>query len=198
MEIITLTHKHTKSYLIGDKDRWVMLDAGWPDSFVHFSKLIKENRVRIKDIQYLIVTHFHMDHAGLTQVFKDCGVVLLLHTCQNEAVTKMNDFFIKKPHRKYKPILEAGNRVVLSSESRTILKEVGIDGEIVPTPGHSPDSVSLIIDNKCAFTGDLPDLDLVPIFNDVEMTESWQKILAFGVQTIYPAHAMTYDVKRND
>jgi hypothetical protein len=33
---------------------------------------------------------------------------------------------------------------------------LGMESEIVPTPEHSDDSVSLILDEGMAFTGDLP------------------------------------------
>ncbi len=39
--------------------------------------------------------------------------------------------------------------------SRAFLARIGILGEIISTPGHSDDSVTLILDQGVAFTGDL-------------------------------------------
>ncbi|MDR2957246.1 MAG: MBL fold metallo-hydrolase [Coriobacteriales bacterium] len=194
MEIVTLTHKHTYSYLVKGSQQWLMFDAGWPDSFVPFARSMKEQGVRIKDIQHFVVSHFHMDHAGLTQVLKDYGVGFLLHECQVGATGAMNDFFTKHPDADYRPITETNNQLVTSAESRELLKQMGIDGEIIHTPGHSPDSVTLIIDNLFAFVGDLPGIELASGFGSVEMEDSWLKILSYGVKTVYPAHADIYHV----
>ena len=51
-----------------------------------------------------------------------------------------------------------GNVTITFAESRALLEQIGIRGEIVPTPGHSADSVSLLLDDGSAFTGDLTPL----------------------------------------
>lgn len=55
--------------------------------------------------------------------------------------------------------------VVSSVESRIFLENEGISGEIIQTPGHSDDSISLVIDECCAFTGDLPGLLLMEAYD---------------------------------
>lgn len=42
--------------------------------------------------------------------------------------------------------------------SRALLKGIGIEGELIPTPGHSDDSISLVTDEGHGLTGDLPAL----------------------------------------
>jgi len=194
MGIIPLTHKHAKSYLIGDGQGWLLFDALWPDSFAAVSAQLKENGLRVRDIRYLVVSHFHMDHAGLAQVMKNGGATLLLHECQSGGIRELNDFFVRKPDRDYTPILEGGNRVVTSRESRALLAGIGLVGEIIPTPGHSTDSVSLVLDGDCAFIGDLPTPDIAEAYGSVEMDESWRRIRACRVRTIYPAHALVQEL----
>ncbi len=60
------------------------------------------------------------------------------------------------------------------------------------TSGHSPDSVSLILDEGIAFTGDLPPLRMVPDDPTDLARQSWEKIHAKGVTTVYPAHGPTW------
>lgn len=170
--------------------------AGWPDSFKTFTKIMKKNRIKLSDIKYLIVSHFHMDHAGLTQILKDYGVTLLLHERQAGAVQSLNDFFIKKPDKSYLPIINDNSNKISSFDSIYILKNIGIDGKIVYTPGHSPDSVSLVINNECAFIGDLPTLEVAYGLNDPLTLRSWNDILSFNITTVYPAHANTFTVKK--
>lgn len=40
------------------------------------------------------------------------------------------------------------------ADSRAFLAGIGIDGEIISTPSHSPDSVSLVLDDGDCFVGD--------------------------------------------
>ena len=169
-----------------------MIDAGWPNSLVQFLQLLKQKDIQTSDIKYLVVTHFHPDHAGLVQKLKDFGINLILHECQVPFVDKMNEFFRKKPVYKFKDIVAENNIVVSSAESRRLLKDVGIDGEIIRTPGHSDDSISLIIDKCCAFTGDLPEFSLMEAYNDQTIEDSWKLIQGYDAKEIYPAHGNPY------
>lgn len=196
MDIVELLHKHTKSYLIRNKKEWVMIDAGWPDSAKAFTSIMRERGISFKDIKYLCVTHFHPDHAGLTQLIKENGATLLLHECQKNSVQEINHFFSKHPDKEYRPIDIKGNRILTSLESRLVLKEVGIDGEMIPTPGHSEDSVSIIVNGLCAFTGDLPSLEIAEAYNNPAIKESWRRICEYNVSYAYPAHGNRYEIIR--
>ena len=71
-------------------------------------------------------------------------------------------------------------------DSRKFLAGIGLDGEIIHTPGHSDDSVTLILDEGFAFTGDLH-----PSFmdtDDVKTRESWDKIHQHKISKIFPGH----------
>ena len=68
------------------------------------------------------------------------------------------------------------------------LKDLGIDGEIIYTPGHSDDSISLILDEGIALVGDLYDLNSAITFNDEKINNSWNKILSHNISKIYYGH----------
>jgi glyoxylase-like metal-dependent hydrolase (beta-lactamase superfamily II) len=81
------------------------------------------------------------------------------------------------------------------------LEEYGIPGRIIPTPGHTPGSVSVLLDSGEAFVGDLAMNKLplrrtpgLPIFAEDKATviTSWRLLLAEGVRTIYPAHGPSF------
>ena len=74
-----------------------------------------------------------------------------------------------------------------TAQSRPFLDKLGLAGEIILTPGHSDDSVSLILDSGAAFTGDLPP-ESVAGYQGPAGLESWERIRAHGAHTIYPAH----------
>ena len=68
------------------------------------------------------------------------------------------------------------------------LARVGIAGEIVPTPGHSDDSVSLVLDSGEAFTGDLTHPQMAGE-DELEMVKaSWRGLRDLGAVTVYPGH----------
>lgn len=190
MEIITLTHKHANSFIIHGDSGCIMYDAGWADSFPVFMEQIKKHGKKLGDIKYLVVSHFHPDHAGLTQKLSDYGVKFLIHEQQTGAYEWLNDFFRRKPDKSYKPIV--GGLVITTSESRKILKSIGLNGEVIPTLGHSEDGVSLVIDGKCAFTGDLPRFEHA--LNDPVTQESYKKISKSGASIIYPAHGDSFSI----
>jgi len=194
MNIIPLTHKHAHAYIIGVNDAWLMFDAGWPSSFPTFKNIMRDNGISPCSIRYLIVSHFHPDHAGIVQIMKEHGAALLLHECQIGAVSQINGFFQKHPDNAYRPLASEDNRVVTTSESRELLQKIGLYGEIIHTPGHSEDSVSLILDGEYAFTGDLPPLENAEGLNNPSISESWRRILYYSIKTVYPAHGLSYKI----
>lgn len=194
MEAIILAYKSTNCYLLKIDNGWLMIDAGWPDTLPQLLHLLKQKDVHINDIKYLIVTHFHPDHAGLAQNLKDLGIKLILHEVQVSFVDKLNGFFRRNSKAKFKDIDKENNIVISSAESSEFLKNIGIDGEIIQTPGHSDDSISLIIDKCCAFTGDLPSLSLLEGYNDQILNDSWKMIQNYNVKMIYPAHGNPYNI----
>ena len=93
------------------------------------------------------------------------------------------------------------------SDEVTSLAEFGIAGKVIPTPGHSPGSVSVLLESGEAFVGDLAMNRLplrlspgLPIFADDpdQVVQSWRRLLELGVTTVYPAHGKPFsaDVMR--
>ena len=141
--------------------------------------------IRLEDVQYLLVTHFHPDHAGLTQELRNEGMHLLLMEPQVPFVGELKMHI--KPKFGYIEIVAEGSISLKAEESRAFLKGEGLDGEIVPTPGHSPDSMSLFLDEGMAFTGDLTH-PLLLTEEDTVSKDSWKRIYALGTKMVYPAH----------
>ena len=109
--------------------------------------------VPLGEIRYALATRYHIDHAGLAQELKLAGVSLLVLDVQVPAIPLMKQR--AKPQDQYVDITTHDNVTISTSESRSLLDQVGIAGEVVHTPGHSDDSVSLLLDDGSAFTGDL-------------------------------------------
>lgn len=111
---------------------------------------------------------------------------MILLKSQVDYTGSMDELYISKglPHL---PITPEKNIVLNFAESRAYLASLGLDGEIIPTPGHSDDSVTLIIDDSYAFTGDLPYRFTLPE-DDLVSQQSWDRIYKHKITRLFPAH----------
>lgn len=195
MNIITLTHQSANCYLIPAEDGWLMIDTGWPDTFSQLLQMLYQNHIPVNEVNYLIITHFHPGHAGLTQNLKDLGTNLILHEAQVPYYNKLNLIYKKNPRANFKDITSSNNIVLSDADNRSFLSSIGIEGELITTPGHSDDSISLVIDNCCAFIGDLPSLTKHDTHDDLVIEDSWDMIRKQNVNTIYPGHGEAYKIR---
>ena len=72
--------------------------------------------------------------------------------------------------------------------SRALLQRLGIAGEIVPTPGHSDDSVSLLLDGGAVFTGDLTHPAMIGLESPDVVRSSWQALKDRGATLVHAGH----------
>jgi glyoxylase-like metal-dependent hydrolase (beta-lactamase superfamily II) len=84
------------------------------------------------------------------------------------------------------------------------LLEYGIAARVIATPGHTPGSVSVLLDTGEAIVGDLamngPPLVLKPslgtLFVDQQQLRgSWRNLVELGAHTVYPAHGKPFAVE---
>ena len=78
--------------------------------------------------------------------------------------------------------------VIACDESRVLLAEVGIAGEILHTPGHTDDSVSLLLDDGAVFTGDLTPPQRIGVEDPAVVGARWRLMRERGATRVYPAH----------
>jgi glyoxylase-like metal-dependent hydrolase (beta-lactamase superfamily II) len=142
--------------------------------------------VPLEELRYALATHYHIDHAGVAQELKEAGVPLLVLDVQLPAIPRMKRY--TKPQDHYLEITLDDNVLISCDESRALLAEAGIPGEILPTPGHSDDSVSLLLDNGAVFTGDLTPPQYVGLEDPEVVRASWRLLRERGATRVYPAH----------
>ena len=186
MNIVNVGYDSTNYYLLEIKGGKLLIDCGWPGTLPKLLAELKRKRIPVSEIRYLLVTHFHPDHAGIAQDLKKLGIKLVLLESQVDFVLPFAEFF-KGKNFPFLAITQDDNLVLNFADSRRFLASLGINGEILPTPGHSNDSVALILDEGLAFTGDLPPLFMVPEEDHVTRG-SWDKIHQHRINRIYPAH----------
>ncbi len=186
MNILNVGYRSTNYYTLEAKNGKLLFDCGWPGTMSQFTAELKRKGLTPTEIKYILVSHFHTDHAGLVQEFKNLGAKFILLESQVDFIKPLNDFH-KRKKTPFTEIFENGNFVLKFEDSRRFLASIGIDGEIISTPGHSDDSVTLILDDGTAFTGDLPPRFMVSD-EDLIANESWNKIYSRKITRVYPAH----------
>jgi len=142
--------------------------------------------VPLKEIRYGLATHYHIDHAGLAQELKQADVPLIVLDPQLPAIPLMKTHI--KPQDQYVEITTHDNVMISFAESRPLLEQIGIPGEIVHTPGHSDDSISLLLDDGSAFTGDLTPPAFIGMEDTAVVSASWQLLRERGATRVYPGH----------
>ena len=164
----------------------LLVDLGWPGMFKVLEANLKRADIPLREIRHGLATHYHIDHAGAAQDLKNAGMRLIVTPEQVGSIAGMKTYI--KKGEPYTEITSDGNVVVACDESRAFLAGIGIAGEIVHTPGHSDDSVSLVLDIGAAFTGDLTHPSLASEESAVTVAESWAKLRALGATTVYAGH----------
>ena len=185
MNIVNVGYQSTNYYAIDIKHGKLLIDCGWPGTLPQFIKVLQRKSIALSEFKYLLVTHFHPDHAGLVQDLKNQRVKFILPECQKDFITPFAEHFKGKTFP-YIEIRQDDNINLKLEDSRKFLQTIGLSGEIIYTPGHSDDSVTLILDEGFAFTGDLH-----PSFmniDDVTTRESWDKIYQHKISRIFPGH----------
>lgn len=161
----------------------LLVDAGW--KLAQFTSQLKVYQVAIREIRYVMFTHHHHDHAGLVQNIRDLsGAKLIIEDHQIPYLEQLRAYFEKKGG--YEPIRVEKSDLI--NPGRQGLLSIGVRGEIIATPGHSDDSISLVLDNGAAFIGDLPAPDFVDDEAKPLVVQSWKKLLAHGAQVFYHSH----------
>lgn len=188
MTITRLKYGNTNTFFLKGDSAGLLVDTDWAGTLPLFYKAIKENNIRLSDIHYVLATHYHPDHMGLASELMAAGVTLIVMDVQRD-YTHFSDAYLSRGKRDYAPINDARAMYIACRQSRQLLASLGIKGEILHTPGHSEDSVSLIADADFAIVGDLPAVALVDAYADhQQLKESWKSILSFNPKTIYYSH----------
>lgn len=194
--IVNVGYRSTNYWVISAGTARLLVDIGWPGTLGIMKTNLRRMGISLGEIRYALATHYHIDHAGLAEELKKEGVALLVPDVQVSAIPLMKTW--TKPDDHYVDITENGNVVISFGQSRQILSEIGIAGEILHTPGHTDHCVSLLLDDGSVFTGDLPP-ETYAYDNPVALA-SWKMLRERGATRIYPAHgpirAMDSDVKQ--
>jgi len=184
LTIVNAGYHSTNYWVVSAGTSRLLVDIGWPGTLGMMKASLSRLGVPLRELRYALATHYHMDHAGLAEELKREGVPLLVLDVQVVAIPVMKTWM--KPRDNYVEITMDDSVTISCDESRQVLVRMGLQGEIVHTPGHSDDSVSLLLDDGSAFTGDLP--PEAYSYDNPEALDSWRLLRERGARLVYPAH----------
>ena len=189
--VTKLKYGNTNTYFIRGAKGSILLDTDYAGTLQMFYKEIKKNDISLKDITYILATHYHPDHMGLVGELVSMGVKFLVIDTQVPNLHFSDDIFSRDKTLRMSPsVPEDKAEVIACKDSRAFLAALGIDGEIVSTPSHSGDSITLVLDSGDCFVGDLEPMGFMDGYEENKALQSdWEKVMSFSPRVIHYGHA---------
>lgn len=186
--------------LLGDKA--VLVDTGAPGDLPRILAALKQQGIDPKQLALILLTHGHSDHAGNAAelharsgrpVALHAGDATLARSGKNGVLAAQGPLgrfirpFIDEEFQSFEPDIQF--REVFS------LEPYGVRGKVIPTPGHTNGSVSVVLASGEAIIGDVlrgsmmwPNRARPPFFcNDLDLNaRSIVRLAREGLLRCYP------------
>ena len=195
-------------YAVEENGKTMLIDAGCFLNKPGWTLWTAMAGVDLSNVSLIVLTHGHFDHAGCIHIAKELtGAPILAHPgC--ETFLKTGKF---TPYRPRNAMGQAFYDNVAGPAPLDVPEPVDIDipvteefdlhpygfsAKVIPTPGHTLDSVSVVFDSGEAFVGDTI-LDpfgegictfAVLSLDDEALKESGKRLLDAGVEKAYSGH----------
>ena len=161
--VLLLALGMSNAYLLENEHGLYLVDAGPPSA----GKRIMREIDRIgKPLRLIFITHAHFDHYGAAAaVQRVCGTPVAIHPADASAIasgcTPLGTARGRgRLAQALQPLVsrllptEPVNADLLLEDSQH-LDEYGLDAVLLHTPGHTPGSSCLLVENRLSFVGDL-------------------------------------------
>lgn len=158
------------SYLIYGKEI-CLVDAGVAPAADMILGYIRATGRRPEEITMIVQTHAHPDHIGSTRAIQEAtGCIVAAHPDERAWIEDVQLQARERPVPGFHALVGGSARVnlPLSDGDRIDLGD-DLTLDVILTPGHSPGSISLLLEEDAAlFSGDaIPVPGQIPIFSDL-------------------------------
>lgn len=225
--VILLKGGLTNQYLLPCTGGYLQVEAGDEKDYQRFLGKLKKAGVDPEEIRYLFLTHHHGDHAGFAESLRRAsGCRVIAHREAEQPLRKGRNARIAGGgftsrrvllmgwvmsklklglSTRFPPLEPGEDDLLVEGDNDQLLRSLGIPGKILHTPGHSPDSISLLLDDGSCFCGDAAMSSMqwlglrycCTYMADMEESyRSWRKLIDAGADTFYPAHGRPFPPAR--
>ena len=207
--------KHAAIHLILENGRVAFVDSGCNDSIPNALRALDELRVSVDSVDYVMLSHIHLDHAGgagtMMKLFPNARLVVhprgAWHMAKParlmESVATV--YGIEETRRLYGEVLPVDSSRIIEAKHETSIDLAGRKLLCLDTPGHAKHHIA-IVDSKSGhiFSGDTfglsyPELDTdgrqfifpttTPVqFEPQAMHAAIEMLMSYRPQAIYLTH----------
>ena len=218
--IYNLGNRVVNNYLVSlDEGGYLLIDTGYTEYYGALRKRLRKIGVDPREIKYGVLTHAHDDQAGfLNDVLAISDAKVILHPKAIDGLLRGQNSFeggcssrlawlfcqilalLGKGEHKYPPLKEEHMDRLITIGSKE-LKALDLPFEVIETPGHTADHISLLKDG-ILFCGDaamnnFPSIKrtIIWIENLEQYKDSWNRMIELAPDMIYPAHGKPFPTK---
>ena len=166
IRIPVLPLKTVNAHLIRSEAGCILVDAGIPGSERRIARALARLGLSFPDIKLIVVTHAHTDHAGSAKRLRDLsGAPILAHADDADFYSRkepmtfcptsgVGSIFLKTPfpHQPYEGFTPD---IMMKNDDFVNLLDLGVDGLVRHTAGHTPGSIAVELASQDVLVGDL-------------------------------------------
>lgn len=148
------------AYLV-QGERTIVVDAGYPRMAGRILTALEQHGTRPQDVSLILLTHGHLDHlGGVARLREQLDAPVALHRADAEIARSGRDRplhgtdLFGRVFALFAPRTAPPFEPEIVHDGALDLAPYGVPGHTVPTPGHTPGSVSVVLD-EAVLCGDL-------------------------------------------